>query len=36
MLQPQLDVYNYYIVLGWPKLNMAIARMTKLGRGNPK
>jgi hypothetical protein len=35
MLQPQMDGYDHYIALDWSKVNMAIARMTKLGRGNP-
>ena len=35
MIEPQLDGYDHYIALDWSKVNMAIARMTKLGRGNP-
>jgi transposase len=36
LLHPELDGYDYYIALDWSKVNMAIAKMTKHGRGNPQ
>jgi len=35
-LHSSVDGYDHYIALDWSKVNMAIARIPKLGRGNPK
>ena len=34
-LHSPMDGYDHYIALDWSKVNMAIARMTKLGHRNP-